>query len=172
MRELSSSKDFDAGSSSSSDSESSSSSDSDPDLESETEAESERESDQEVHEEPPSQREIRSKWKNDRPVVASNSPVHITQQSVAGPGSLASDDDRLVDFLRKNKRRTSQQIADMNKKQRLTQINEGDEATRSPSETRMFDSFDTVSLGRDDSDNVVVEGPVVTPTQQSQTQKE
>ncbi|MED6219766.1 hypothetical protein PIB30_038795 [Stylosanthes scabra] len=49
----------------------------------------------------------------------------------------------------------------MNKKQRLTQINEGDGATRSPSETRMFDSFDNVSLGRIDSDNVVVKCPVV-----------
>ncbi|MED6200152.1 hypothetical protein PIB30_082406 [Stylosanthes scabra] len=32
----------------------------------------------------------------------------------------------------------------------------------------MFDSFDTVSLGRDDSDNVVVEGPSIMPTQPSQ----
>ncbi|MED6221542.1 hypothetical protein PIB30_055789 [Stylosanthes scabra] len=70
MRELSSSKDSDAGSSSCSDSESSGSSD----------------SDQDVHEEPPPQQEIRSKRKNDRPIVASNAPVNITQQSVAGPG--------------------------------------------------------------------------------------
>ncbi|MED6221543.1 hypothetical protein PIB30_055790 [Stylosanthes scabra] len=36
----------------------------------------------------------------------------------------------------------------------------------------MFDSFDTVSLGRDGIDNVVVECPVVAPTQPSQIEKE
>ncbi|MED6122296.1 hypothetical protein PIB30_038496 [Stylosanthes scabra] len=36
----------------------------------------------------------------------------------------------------------------------------------------MFDTFDTVSLGRDDSDHIVVEGPVVAPTQPSQPKKE
>ncbi|MED6106758.1 hypothetical protein PIB30_007418 [Stylosanthes scabra] len=92
------------------------------------------------------QREIRSKWKNDRTVVASNAPVHTTQQSVAGPGSLSPDDDKLVDFVKRNKRRKSQRIANTHKKQRLDQINEGDGATRSPSKTRMFDTFDTVSL--------------------------
>ncbi|MED6187556.1 hypothetical protein PIB30_077577 [Stylosanthes scabra] len=63
----------------------------------------------------------------------------------------------------------------MNTKQRLSQINKGDElikeAGRSASETRMFDSFETVSLGRDDSDNVAVEGPTVVPSQPSQKEK-
>ncbi|MED6119795.1 hypothetical protein PIB30_014841 [Stylosanthes scabra] len=172
MREPSSRKDSDAESSSSSDSESSSSSNSDPEPEPEHDSESEGETDQEVYEEPPPQREIRSKWKNDHPVVASNAPVHTTQQSVAGPGSLASDDDKFVDFLRRNKRRKSQRIANMHKKQRLDHINEGDGATRFPSKTRMFYTFDTVNLGRDDSDHVVVEGSVVAPTQQSQPEKE
>ncbi|MED6177367.1 hypothetical protein PIB30_097488 [Stylosanthes scabra] len=36
----------------------------------------------------------------------------------------------------------------------------------------MFDSFDTVSLGRDDSDNVVFEGPSIMPSQPSQTGKD
>ncbi|MED6119181.1 hypothetical protein PIB30_009581 [Stylosanthes scabra] len=118
------------------------------------------------------QLEIKSKWKNDHTVVASNAPVHTTQQSVAGPGSLSADDDRLVDFIKRNKRRKSQRIANTHKKQKLDQINEGDGATRSPSETRMFDTFDIVNLGRDDSDHIVVEGPVVAPTQPSQPEKE
>ncbi|MED6219887.1 hypothetical protein PIB30_039908 [Stylosanthes scabra] len=117
-------------------------------------------------------REIRSKWKNDRTVVASNAPMHTTQQSVAGPGLLSADSDRLIDFVKRTKRRKSQRIANTHKKQKLDQLNEVDGATRSPSETRMFETFDTVSLGRDDSDHVVVEGPVVTPTQPSQPEKE
>ncbi|MED6170978.1 hypothetical protein PIB30_036335 [Stylosanthes scabra] len=36
----------------------------------------------------------------------------------------------------------------------------------------MFDTFDTVSLGRDDSDQVAVEAPIVAPTQPSQPEKE
>ncbi|MED6183490.1 hypothetical protein PIB30_038330 [Stylosanthes scabra] len=118
------------------------------------------------------QREIRSKWKNDRTVVASNAPMHTTQQSVAGPGSLAADSERLVDYVKKTERRKSQRIANMHKKQKLDQLNEVHGATRSPSETRMFDTFDTVSLGRDDSDQVAVEGTVVAPTQPSQPEKE
>ncbi|MED6148234.1 hypothetical protein PIB30_051113 [Stylosanthes scabra] len=38
--------------------------------------------------------------------------------------------------------------------------------------TKMFYSFETVSLGRDDSDNVVVEGSVIMPPQPYQTGKE
>ncbi|MED6119273.1 hypothetical protein PIB30_010198 [Stylosanthes scabra] len=85
---------------------------------------------------------------------------------------LFADSDRLVDFVKRTKRRKSQRIANTHKKQKLDQLNEVDRATRSPSETRMFDTFDTVSLRRDDSDHVVVEGPVVTPTQPSQPEKE
>ncbi|MED6171703.1 hypothetical protein PIB30_043270 [Stylosanthes scabra] len=117
-------------------------------------------------------REIRSKWKNDRTVVASNAPVHTTQHSVAGPGSLPADSERLVDFVNKTKRRKSQRIANMHKKQKLDRLNEVHGETRSPSETRMFDTFDTVSLGRNDSDQVAVEGPVVALTQPSQPEKE
>ncbi|MED6204200.1 hypothetical protein PIB30_006956 [Stylosanthes scabra] len=73
--------------------------------------------------------------------------------------SLSADDDRLADFVKRNKRRKSKRIASTHKKQNLDQINEDDGATRSPSEIRMFDTFDTVSLGRDDSDQIVVEGP-------------
>ncbi|MED6180710.1 hypothetical protein PIB30_012862 [Stylosanthes scabra] len=136
------------------------------------EAEQEPEPEPETEAKQIPQREIRSKWKNDRIVVASNAPVHTTQQSVAGPGSLSADDDRLVDFLKRNKRRKSERIANTHKKQKLDQINEGDGAIGAPSKTRMFDTFDTVSLGRDDSDHIVVEGPVVAPTQPSQPEKE
>ncbi|MED6110687.1 hypothetical protein PIB30_045197 [Stylosanthes scabra] len=75
-------------------------------LAADTEPEPEPEPETEAEQIP--QREIRSKWKNDRTVVASNAPVHTTQQSVAGPGSLSADDDRLVDFLKRNKRRESE----------------------------------------------------------------
>ncbi|MED6131881.1 hypothetical protein PIB30_014098 [Stylosanthes scabra] len=70
------------------------------------------------------QREIRSKWKNDRIVVASNAPVPQHNRV-----SLSADDDRLVDFVKRNKRRKSQRIANTHKKQKLDQINEGDGAT-------------------------------------------
>ncbi|MED6146090.1 hypothetical protein PIB30_031332 [Stylosanthes scabra] len=42
-------------------------------------------------------------------------------------------------------------------------------AIGSSDKTKMFDSFETVSLGRDDNDNVVVEGPAI---MSSQTGKE
>ncbi|MED6145933.1 hypothetical protein PIB30_029668 [Stylosanthes scabra] len=83
------------------------------DAELEHDSETEQEADHDAHDEPPPQREIRSKWKNDRPVVGSNEPVNVTQQSVVGP-----------------------------------------------------------SLGRDDSDNINVEGPVAVPSQSPQKGKE
>ncbi|MED6222102.1 hypothetical protein PIB30_061211 [Stylosanthes scabra] len=142
----SSSTDSDSKSSSSLDSES----DSDPDCE------------HAIHEEPPPQQEIRSKKKDDRAVVGSNEPLNITQQSVVVPGFSQSEDTPLAMAYENIKKRKKKQREDRNTKQRLSQINEGDElikeAGRSASETRMFDSFETVSLGRDDSDNVAVEG--------------
>ncbi|MED6112729.1 hypothetical protein PIB30_064269 [Stylosanthes scabra] len=45
------------------------------------------------------------------------------------------------------------------------------EAANGSDRTRIFDSFETVSLGREDSDNVVVERPSIMPSQPSQTGK-
>ncbi|MED6167251.1 hypothetical protein PIB30_001147 [Stylosanthes scabra] len=82
------------------------------------------------------------------------------------------DSTRLIDLVGKSKRRKGQRITSKSKKQKLSQINEGDEAIPSPSDARMFDSFDTISLGRNDSDNIIVEGPVAVPSQPSQNEKE
>ncbi|MED6120253.1 hypothetical protein PIB30_019236 [Stylosanthes scabra] len=82
-------------------------------LAADPEPEPEPEAEHDAHDEPPPQGERRSKWKNDRPVVGSNEPVNITQQSVVGP-----------------------------------------------------------SLGRDDSDNIIVEGPVAVSSQPSPKEKE
>ncbi|MED6196740.1 hypothetical protein PIB30_050221 [Stylosanthes scabra] len=60
-------------------------------LVADTEPEPESEPEHAAHEEPPPQREIRSKRRNDRAVVGSNTPVIITQQSVAEPGPIHSD---------------------------------------------------------------------------------
>ncbi|MED6192723.1 hypothetical protein PIB30_012893 [Stylosanthes scabra] len=135
-------------------------------------SEPEPEAKHDAHDEPPPQGEKRRKSKNDRPVVGSNEPVNITQQSVVGPRTSPPDNTKLVELLGKSKRRTSQRIASMSKKQKISLINEGAEATIPfPSDTRMFDSFHTVSLGRDDSDNIIVEGPVVVPSQPSRKEK-
>ncbi|MED6191910.1 hypothetical protein PIB30_004987 [Stylosanthes scabra] len=142
------------------------------DAEQEHDSEAEQEADHGAHDEPPPQREIRSKWKNDRPVVGSNEPVDVTQQSVVGPRTSLPDSTRLIDLIGKSKKRKSQRIISKSKKQKLSQINEGDEAISSPSDTRMFDSFDTVSLGRDDSANIIVEGLVAVPSQPPQNEKE
>ncbi|MED6115498.1 hypothetical protein PIB30_091170 [Stylosanthes scabra] len=87
-----------------------------------------------------------------------------------------SEDTPLAVAFENIKKRKKQERADRNTKQRVSQINEGDEviqeAGRYASETRMFDSFETVSLGRDDSDIVVAEGPVVIQSQPSQKEKE
>ncbi|MED6121448.1 hypothetical protein PIB30_030166 [Stylosanthes scabra] len=103
-------------------------------AESEPGVEPEPEPEHDARDEPPPQREIRSKKRNDRAVVGSN--------------------------RRKTQERGPKQ----------TNINEREEAVHteggSVSEaTRMFDSFDTVSLGRDESDNVAVEGPGVVPSE-------
>ncbi|MED6210378.1 hypothetical protein PIB30_063573 [Stylosanthes scabra] len=142
------------------------------DAEQQHDSEPEQEADYGARDEPPPRRKIRSKWRNDRPVVSSNEPVDVTQQSVAGPRTSPPDSTRLKDLIGKSKRRKSQRITSKSKKQKLSQINEGDEAIPSPSDTRMFDSFDTVSLGRDDNANIIVEGSVSVPSQPPQNEKE
>ncbi|MED6131680.1 hypothetical protein PIB30_011833 [Stylosanthes scabra] len=84
-------------------------------------------------------------WFGAWPIVGSNEPINITQESVASA---------------------------RNTKQKLSQINEGNETRMSHSETRMFDSFDIVSLGKEDSCNVVVDDPVVMPSQPPHIEKE
>ncbi|MED6197494.1 hypothetical protein PIB30_056961 [Stylosanthes scabra] len=111
-----------------------------------------------VHEEPPHEQEVRSKKRNDPAVVGSNEPLIITQQSVAMPEFSQSEDTPLAVAFENIRKRKKQQRGDRNTKKKLSQINEGDE-------TRMFDTFDTVSLGGDDSGNVVVQGPIVVPSQ-------
>ncbi|MED6212622.1 hypothetical protein PIB30_085272 [Stylosanthes scabra] len=159
-------------SSSNSDSNSSSSSNSESDYESDSGSDSEHA----VYVEPQPQQEIRSKKKNDRAVVGSNVPLNITQQSVVVAEFSKSEDTPLAVAFENINKKKKQQRKNRNTKQRVSQINEGDEviqeAERSASETRMFDSFETISLGRDDSDNVVVEGPFVVPSQPSQKEKE
>ncbi|MED6142792.1 hypothetical protein PIB30_000991 [Stylosanthes scabra] len=93
--------------------------------------EPEPELEHDAHDEPPPQREIRSKKRNDRGVVGSNAPVIRTQQSVAQHEDEAIHTD-------------------------------GGSVSEA---TRMFDSFDTISLGRDENDNVAVEGPGVVPSE-------
>ncbi|MED6151210.1 hypothetical protein PIB30_080294 [Stylosanthes scabra] len=134
-------------------------------------------SDETVSEEPQPQQQVRRKKINDRAVVGSNAPVNPTQQSAAVVGLPQSDDDTLADALKNIKKRKKQQVEDMNTKKRTFQGNEGGEriqgAGRSASEaavgssdkTRMFDSFETVSLGREDSDIVGSQGPSVMPSQ-------
>ncbi|MED6209799.1 hypothetical protein PIB30_058195 [Stylosanthes scabra] len=135
-------------------------------LESQTESVSSSSSDSEeiVSKEPP-QQEIRSKERNDRAVPQSNNAT-------------------LADTLKNIRKRKKQQIEDKNTKKRISNRNESGEriqdAGRSASEAaigssdraKMFDSFETVSLGRDDSDNVVIEGPTIMSSQPSQTGKE
>ncbi|MED6164658.1 hypothetical protein PIB30_092312 [Stylosanthes scabra] len=177
----------------SSESQSSSSTDGEGDSESESqqqERESTRKEDRRVtspsssdsednvSKEPP-QQERRMKQKNDQAVVGSNAPFNPTQQSAAIDGLPQSDDSTLVDALKtiKNiRKRKKQQTENINTKKRIVQGIEGgekmqdvrrpaSEAANGSDRTRMFDSFETVSLGREDSDNVVVEGPSIMPSQ-------
>ncbi|MED6211613.1 hypothetical protein PIB30_075423 [Stylosanthes scabra] len=158
-----------------SDSESYQSSSTDSESESSSSSDSDADSGHDVHEEQPPQQEIRSKRRNDRAVVGSNEPLNITQHSVTVPEFSQLEDTPLDVAFENIKKRKKQQRGDRITKQRLSHINEGDEmikeAGRSASEIRMFDSFDTVSLRRDDSDNVAVEGSVVLPSQPSQKEK-
>ncbi|MED6206691.1 hypothetical protein PIB30_029167, partial [Stylosanthes scabra] len=126
------------------------------------EPEPEPEPKQDARDEPPPQREIRIKKRNDHAVVGSNVPVIRTQQSAAEPESDPLED---VPIARAFKKRKTQ-----GGRPKKTKINEREGAVHteggSVSEaTRMFDSFDTVSLGRDESDNVAVEGPGVVPSE-------
>ncbi|MED6220361.1 hypothetical protein PIB30_044106, partial [Stylosanthes scabra] len=122
----------------------------------------EPEPEQDARDEPPPQREIRSKKRNDHAVVGSNVLVIRTQQSVAEPESDPLED---VPIARAFKKRKTQ-----GGRPKKTKINEREGAVHteggSVSEaTRMFDSFDTVSLRRDESDNVAVKGPGVVPSE-------
>ncbi|MED6131790.1 hypothetical protein PIB30_013041 [Stylosanthes scabra] len=143
--------------------------DSDSDSEAtESNLAAEPEPEHDAHDEPPPQREIRSKKRNDRDVVGSNAPVIRTQQSVVEPGSDPLEHIAIVRAFKK--RKTQEGRHNKTKQQTPHQINERDEAVQteggSVSEaTRMFDSFDTVNLGRDESDNVAIEGPVVVPSE-------
>ncbi|MED6127529.1 hypothetical protein PIB30_088859 [Stylosanthes scabra] len=69
-----------------------------------------------------------------------------------------SEDTPLAVAFENIRKRKKQQRGDRNTKKKLSQINEGDE-------TRMFDTFDTVSLGGDDSGNVAVQGSIVVLSQ-------
>ncbi|MED6142887.1 hypothetical protein PIB30_001655 [Stylosanthes scabra] len=64
---------------------------------SDSETSNSSESEHSDHEEPPTppQQEIRSKKKNDHPIVGSNEPVNITQESVASAGVLQPENDHL-----------------------------------------------------------------------------
>ncbi|MED6185333.1 hypothetical protein PIB30_055991 [Stylosanthes scabra] len=76
-----------------------------------------------------------------------------------------SEDTPLAVAFENIRKRKKQQRGDRNTKKKLSHINEGDE-------TRMFATFEIVSLGRDDSGNVAVEGPVVVPSHPSHNEKE
>ncbi|MED6199608.1 hypothetical protein PIB30_077491 [Stylosanthes scabra] len=76
-----------------------------------------------------------------------------------------SEDTPLAVAFENIRKRKKQQRGDRNTKKKLSQINEGDE-------TRMFATFEIVSLGGDDSGNVAVEGPVVVPSHLSHNEKE
>ncbi|MED6146487.1 hypothetical protein PIB30_034902 [Stylosanthes scabra] len=141
-----------------SESESYQSSSIDSESESSSSSDSDADSGHDVHEEPPYEQEVRSKKRNDLAVVGSNKPLIITQQSVAVPEFSQSEDTPLAMAFENIRKRKKQQRGDRNTKKKLSQISEGDE-------TRMFDTFDTVSLGGDDSGNVAVKGPVVVPSQ-------
>ncbi|MED6112766.1 hypothetical protein PIB30_064654 [Stylosanthes scabra] len=130
-----------------SESESYQSSSTNSDSESSSSLDSNAYSGHDVHEEPPQQQEIRSKK---RMIQLLFSQLEDTPLAVA------------FENIRKRKK---QQRGDKNTKKKLSQINEGDE-------TRMFDTFETVNLRGDDSGNVVVEGPVVVPSQPSHKENE
>ncbi|MED6205184.1 hypothetical protein PIB30_015522 [Stylosanthes scabra] len=112
---------------------------------------------------PPSRRDSDSDSEaTESNMVAESEPVIRTQQSVAEPESDPLED---VPIARAFKKRKTQEG-----RPKKTNINEREGAVHteggSVSEaTRMFDSFDTVSLGRDESDNVAVEGPGVVPSE-------
>ncbi|MED6135017.1 hypothetical protein PIB30_042340 [Stylosanthes scabra] len=119
-------------------------------------------SDKTISEQPPQQKEIRSKRRSDHTVVGSNAPLNSTQESSAFAGLPDPDNVSLADALKNLRKRKKEAVEIRKPKKRSVKGNEADETMhevlRSASEavagssnrTRMFDSFDTVSLGRDD----------------------
>ncbi|MED6213120.1 hypothetical protein PIB30_090176 [Stylosanthes scabra] len=108
-------------------------------------------SDETVFEQPPPLKEIRSNRRFDHAVVGSNAPLNPTQQSVAFAGKRKNE----VMEIRKPKKGTAKGKADETMHEVVRSASEA--GAGSSNRTRMFDSFDTVSLGRDD----------ITPTQPS-----
>ncbi|MED6177135.1 hypothetical protein PIB30_095086 [Stylosanthes scabra] len=135
---------------------------------------SKSDSDETISEQPPLLRELRSKRRFDPAVVGSNAPPEPNTTKLP-----QSDNVTLADTLKNMRKRKKEPMEIRNPKKGTAKGNEADETmhevVRSASEagaassdgTRMFDSFDTVSLGRDDIGNVVVGGPSITPTQPS-----
>ncbi|MED6164165.1 hypothetical protein PIB30_087042, partial [Stylosanthes scabra] len=119
-------------------------------------------SDKTISEQPPQQKEIRSKRRFDHAVVGSNAPLNPTQESSAFAGLPDPDSVSLADALKNLRKRKKEAMEIRKPKKRSAKGNEADETMhevlRSASEavagssdrTRMFDSFDTVSLGQDD----------------------
>ncbi|MED6139448.1 hypothetical protein PIB30_083913 [Stylosanthes scabra] len=118
-------------------------------------------SDETISEQPPQQKEIRSKRRFDHAVVGSNAPLNRTQESSAFAGLPDPNNVSLADALINLRKRKKEAMEIRKPKKRSAKGNEADETIhevlRSASEaiagssdrTRMFDSFDTVSLGRD-----------------------
>ncbi|MED6215162.1 hypothetical protein PIB30_110663, partial [Stylosanthes scabra] len=114
----------------------------------------------------PPQKERRMKRKNDRGVVGSNAPFNPTQQSASVAGLPGSENETLAALAALTRKRKKQQTEVIRTKKRSVQGVEGgeerqdvrrpaSEADNGSDRTRMFDSFDTVSLGRGET----VEGP-------------
>ncbi|MED6199393.1 hypothetical protein PIB30_075517 [Stylosanthes scabra] len=115
-------------------------------------------SDKIISEQPPQQKEIRSKRRFDHAVVGSNVPLNPTQESSAFAGLPDPDNVSLADALKNLRKRKKEAMEIRKPKKHSAKGNEADktmhEVLRSASEavagsfdrTRMFDSFDTVSL--------------------------
>ncbi|MED6164795.1 hypothetical protein PIB30_093630, partial [Stylosanthes scabra] len=153
---------------------------SDGEGDSESESPSSLNSEDTVSDEP-QQKERRMKRKNDRGVVGSNAPFNPTQQSASVDGLPGSENETLAALAALTRKRKKQQTEVISTKKRSVQGVEGgeemqdvrrpaSEADNGSDRTRIFDSFDTVSLGRGET----VEGPSITlsqPSQPSQTGK-
>ncbi|MED6188727.1 hypothetical protein PIB30_088673 [Stylosanthes scabra] len=137
------------------------------------EGDSMSDSDETISEQPPQQKEIRSKRRFDHAVVGSNAPLNPTQESSAFAGLPDPDNVSLADALKNLRKRKKEAMEIKKPKKRSAKGNETDETMHdvlrsafdavvgSSDRTRMFDSFDTVILGRDD----------ITATQPSQPSK-
>ncbi|MED6114272.1 hypothetical protein PIB30_078736 [Stylosanthes scabra] len=135
-----------------------------PSSDSESQAEPEppySNSDETISEQPPQQKEIRSKRRFDHAVVGSNATLNPTQESSAFAGLPDPDNVSLADALINLRKRKKEAMEIRKPKKRSGKGNEADETIHevlrsaskavagSSDRTRMFDSFDTVSLGRD-----------------------